>query len=214
MGRAVIVGGGEIGNYSRARSFLKEGDYLVYCDSGLRHEEKLGKADLIVGDFDSFPPGERKCEVISLPEKKDDTDTIYGVKEAYSRGFRDFLLLGFTGRRMDHTLANIYVLDYLAQKGAAAKVVDDWCEMETVGKEWKEIPSSFPYFSLIAWKGKVEGVDIENALYPLSSAEVESSWQYCVSNEPLYPGARGRVRKGSMLLVKIFDDDKERRLGD
>ena len=63
MGRAVIVGGGEIGNYSRARSFLKEGDYLVYCDSGLRHEEKLGKADLIVGDFDSFPPGERKYKL-------------------------------------------------------------------------------------------------------------------------------------------------------
>ena len=82
MGRAVIVGGGEIGNYSRARSFLKEGDYLVYCDSGLRHEEKLGKADLIVGDFDSFFLGWRACEVIVLPEKKDDTDTIFGVKEA------------------------------------------------------------------------------------------------------------------------------------
>ena len=54
MGRCVIVGGADINNYAFIRKNLREDDFIVFCDSGLKHLDALNaKPGLIVGDFDS-----------------------------------------------------------------------------------------------------------------------------------------------------------------
>ena len=61
MSRAVIVGGAGIGDYKRIRHELREDDFLIFCDGGLRHREALGvRPSLIIGDFDSHPLPEIK----------------------------------------------------------------------------------------------------------------------------------------------------------
>lgn len=53
MKRCVIVGGADINNYDYIQSRLYADDYIVFCDSGLKHLEALKvKQSLIVGDFD------------------------------------------------------------------------------------------------------------------------------------------------------------------
>ena len=207
--RAVVIAGGEIISYERVRSFLKPEDYYIFCDSGLFHKEGLNvEPDLIIGDFDSHEKVDTGSEIITLPEMKDDTDSLSGVKLALKRGFKDFLLLGMTGRRTDHTLCNLYLLSYIKSHHGKALIVDDWSEMEVVEKEEVFISDSYAYFSLIAWKGKCEGVNIENALYPLSSAVIEPEYQYGISNEPLKGGSRVWVEKGSLLLIKDWRKEK------
>ena len=207
--RAVVIAGGEIISYERVRSFLKPEDYDIFCDSGLFHKEGLNvEPDLIIGDFDSHEKVDTGSEIITLPEMKDDTDSLSGVKLALKRGFKDFLLLGMTGRRMDHTLCNLYLLSYIKSHHGKALIVDDWSEMEVVEKEEVFISDTYAYFSLIAWKGKCEGVNIENALYPLSSAVIEPEYQYGISNEPLKGGSRVWVEKGSLLLIKDWRKEK------
>ena len=207
--RAVVIAGGEIISYERVRSFLKPEDYYIFCDSGLFHKEGLNvEPDLIIGDFDSHEKVDTGSEIITLPEMKDDTDSLSGVKLALKRGFKDFLLLGMTGRRMDHTLCNLYLLSYIKSHHGKALIVDDWSEMEVVEKEEVFISDSYAYFSLIAWKGKCEGVNIENALYPLSSAVIEPEYQYGISNEPLKGGSRVWVEKGSLLLIEDWRKEK------
>lgn len=207
--RAVVIAGGEIISYERVRSFLKPEDYYIFCDSGLFHKEGLNvEPDLIIGDFDSHEKVDTGSEIITLPEMKDDTDSLSGVKLALKRGFKDFLLLGMTGRRMDHTLCNLYLLSYIKSHHGRALIVDDWSEMEVVEKEEVFISDSYAYFSLIAWKGKCEGVNIENALYPLSNAAIEPEYQYGISNEPLKGGSRVWVEKGSLLLIKDWRKEK------
>lgn len=207
--RAVVIAGGEIISYERVRSFLKPEDYYIFCDSGLFHKEGLNvEPDLIIGDFDSHEKVDTGSEIITLPEMKDDTDSLSGVKLALKRGFKDFLLLGMTGRRMDHTLCNLYLLAFIKSHDGKALIVDDWSEMEVVEKEEVFISDSYAYFSLIAWKGKCEGVNIENALYPLSSAVIEPEYQYGISNEPLKGGSRVWVEKGSLLLIKDWRKEK------
>ena len=207
--RAVVIAGGEIISYERVRSFLKPEDYYIFCDSGLFHKEGLNvEPDLIIGDFDSHEKVDTGSEIITLPEMKDDTDSLSGVKLALKRGFKDFLLLGMTGRRMDHTLCNLYLLSYIKSHHGKALIVDDWSEMEVVEKEEVFISDSYAYFSLIAWKGKCDGVNIENALYPLSSAVIEPEYQYGISNEPLKGGSRVWVEKGSLLLIKDWRKEK------
>lgn len=134
MNRCVIIGGGPIENYNRIKSYIRDDDFVIACDCGLRHCQPLGTVpDLIVGDFDSFSrpdPGIlTDAEIIQLPVEKDDTDTMYAVKEASARGFEDFLLTGMTGRRLDHTLGNVYMLIRLHELGLNAMIADDYSEI-------------------------------------------------------------------------------------
>ncbi len=204
--RAIIIGGADIGDCDRANSFIKEDDFVIYCDCGLRHADCLGrKPDLIIGDFDSHKKPLTDCETITLPHMKDDTDTVFAAKEVIKRGFASCLMLGVTGGRFDHTIGNISALLMLENAGVGAAIADDFSEMEVLGGETKFISDSYPYFSLLAVFGKAEGINIKNALYPLENAVIEPDYQYGISNEPL-PGktAQVSVAGGKMLLVKVI----------
>lgn len=207
MKRCVIVGGAEIGNYARMRGALRQEDYVIYCDSGLRHLEALGAApDLIVGDFDSHPAPHLPVETIRLPREKDDTDTMFAAREAVRRGFGAVLLLGAVGRRLDHSLGNVSILFWLAHRGVKAQIWDDYSQMEVVGRAGADVPDTFPYFSLLNLTGVARGVTIQDAKFPLERAEIPPDYPYGVSNEVL-PGKTARItlEEGELLLVKVVE---------
>ena len=204
MKRCVIVGGAGINNYDYIRSRLYVNDYIVFCDSGLRHLEPLQvKPSLIVGDFDSHDNPHLDVETIVLPCEKDDTDTVFAVKEAIKRGFDDFLLIGVVGARLDHTLGNVSILLYLDSIGKKGIIIDDYSEMEIVSKEPAYIEDSYAFFSLLNVSGTAKGITIENAKYLLNNAEITCEYQYGVSNEVL-PGKTAKVSilEGKLLLIK------------
>ena len=204
--RAVIVGGAGIERYDLIKDLLRPDDFLIFCDSGLRHQEGLGvRPDLIIGDFDSWEDPHAQVETIVLPRAKDDTDTVFAAKEAVKRGFDDFLLIGAMGGRLDHTLANVYCLLWLRNRGASARAADDWSEMTVIlPGETAEIPPSYPFFSLVSIKGDASGVTVKNALFPLEDGVITSEYQYAVSNEPL-PGKTALVTLTSGALLLIMD---------
>ena len=203
--RCVIVGGAAIFDYEYIRSCLKDNDYIIFCDSGLMHIRDLNvKPNLIVGDFDSAENPNMDVETIVLPCEKDDTDTYFAAKEGLKRGFREFLLIGVVGARLDHTLGNVSILLYLQSNSAKGVILDDYSQMEMVSSEPVCIEDSWSYFSLLCLTGTAEGVTIENAKYPLQDAIITSRYAYGVSNEVL-PGKTASVcvRQGSLLLIKI-----------
>lgn len=204
--RCTIIGGADIGNYDIIRKYLRDDDFFVFCDSGLVHMQSLGvQPDLIVGDFDSHPDPQLDVETIVLPCEKDDTDTVFAVKEAINRGFTDFLLIGVVGKRLDHTLGNISILLYLDEIGLTGTIVDDYSKMQIVSGKPGYIRDDYSYFSLLNISGIAKGIRIENAKYPLENAEITCQYQYGISNEVL-PGktAKVSVREGKLLLVKVF----------
>lgn len=204
MSRCVIIGGADIDRYDRIKAALREDDYFIYCDSGLKHMEALGaKPGLIVGDFDSHANPQMDVETIVLPCEKDDTDTVYAMKEALKRGYDDFLLIGVIGGRLDHTLGNVSMLLYLDSLGKNARIMDDYSEMQIISGETAYVEDSYAFFSLLNISGIARGVTIEGAKYPLQDGEITCEYQYAVSNEVL-PGetASIRVREGRLLLIK------------
>lgn len=206
MKRCVIVGGADIGRYDRVRSRLREDDFYICCDSGLRHRAGLGiTPDLIVGDFDSHENPHLGTETIVLPREKDDTDTVFAVREAVRRGFQDFLLTGVVGGRLDHTLGNVSLLLMLDAQGKRAVALDDYAEMEIVSRRPARIEDRYPYFSLLNISGLARGITIQNAKFPLDNAEITCEYQYGISNEVL-PGmtAEVTVEEGRLLLIKVL----------
>ncbi len=202
--RCVIVGGAPISDYTSVRASLKENDDFFFCDSGFRHREALGVAPtLIVGDFDSSEKPQTEVETIVLPREKDDTDTFYAVKEALRRGYDDFLLVGVIGARLDHSLANLYILYYLDSLKKRAIALDDYSEIEVVSDRPAFVDGAYAYFSLLNLTGIAEGITIKGAKYPLANSSITCELQYGVSNEVL-PGQRAEitVKHGKLLLIK------------
>lgn len=205
MKRCVIVGGADINNYGFIREKLCADDYVVFCDSGLKHLQHLhAKPSLIVGDFDSHDNPHLHTETIVLPREKDDTDTVYAVKEAIKRGFDDFLLIGVAGARLDHTLGNVSVLLYLDSLGKKGCIIDDYSEMEIVSERPVSICDKYSFFSLLNITGCAKGITINGAKYPLADAEISCEYQYGISNEVL-PGEKAvvSVKCGKLLLIKV-----------
>ena len=204
MSRCIIVGGADINNYNYIRESLQSDDYVIFCDSGLKHLSSLQvKPSLIVGDFDSHENPHLDTETIVLPCEKDDTDTVYAMKEAIKRGYDTFLLIGVVGGRLDHTLGNISMLLYLDSHGCKGTIIDDYSEMEIISSAPAYIEDKYEFFSLLNITGCAKGITIQNAKYPLDDGEITCEYQYGVSNE-VFPGKTAivSVREGKLLLIK------------
>ena len=205
MSRCVIVGGADIGNYAFLRQALRADDYVIYCDSGLKHIPGLQvQPSLIVGDFDSHENPGLDIETIVLPREKDDTDTVFAVKEALRRGFDHVLLLGVVGARLDHTLGNVSILLYLDSLGKHGCIIDDYSELEIVSGQPVSVCDRYAFFSLLNITGCAKGITVTGAKYPLQDAEIPVTYQYGISNEVL-PGETAviSVSDGKLLLVKV-----------
>ena len=203
MSRCVIVGGADIHNYGFIREKLCADDHVIFCDSGLKHLENLQvQPSLIVGDFDSYENPHLDVETIVLPCEKDDTDTVFAVKEAIKRGFDDFLLIGVIGARLDHTLGNVSILLYLDSLGKKGCIIDDYSEMVIVSNKPVSISDQYSFFSLLNLAGCAKGITITGAKYPLVDGKISCEYQYGVSNEVL-PGhtAVVSVKEGKLLLI-------------
>lgn len=201
--RCVLVLGGEIASYTKIRKELRDDDYFVFCDAGLKHFHGLGvRADLAVGDFDSFAVP-RGVESIVFPPEKDDTDSLCGMKEGIRRGFENFLIIGACGGRIDHEIANIYLLSYLEERGLQGKIVTEKATLEIVSAREKRVKKGCRYFSLLALFGKAEGITIEGAKYNLNDGVISPSFQYGISNEVASEEAVISVKSGKLLLVTV-----------
>ena len=205
MSRFVIIGGAEIRNYELIRSYFRPSDYYVYCDCGLKHQESLGvRPDLVIGDFDSHAKPQDPHNVIVLPVVKDDTDTIFAVKEGIRRGYEDFLLVGATGGRQDHNLGNIYALLMLKNAGKSAVIVDDWSEMSIIAAgETVRVKRGWRFFSLLNISGVARGISITGAKYELNNGEILPDYQYGISNEVTSDESVITLAEGNLLLVCV-----------
>lgn len=212
--RCCIVGAAPIGDYNKILSFVGDQDYFIYCDAGLKHSDFLGfPPDLIVGDFDSYDPNQLSAkfnnvliETITLPQKKDDTDTVYAAKEGLKRGFNNFVLIGCTGDRLDHSVSNLSLLLFLEENLAHGLMVDEFHTVQIVSRKPAKVSCSFPYFSIFPAGSNAEGITVKNALFPLENANLKASFPLGISNEPL-PGktAEISVKKGKLFLFSVFD---------
>ena len=118
MKTACIFGAGE----QNIEQLTLPANALVWAaDGGVAYCKKLNiTPDYIIGDFDSLGYIPEKAEV--LPVQKDNTDMAAAVEKAEAFGCDTFFIYGGTGKRLDHTLANLALLIDLSKKGK--KVAD------------------------------------------------------------------------------------------
>lgn len=177
----IICGGPESCN----ELVLNDEYYVICADSGYNKACAAGiTPDLVLGDFDSID-GEvtDKCEIISAPRKKDDTDTMLAVKTALERGYKEILLAGACGGRTDHTIANIATLMFIREHGASGYIAGDENAVYLIENETlRLLPKKNCYLSVFSVSEK-SVVSIVGAEYELDRYEMHSSFPIGVSNE-------------------------------
>lgn len=125
---AVILANGDYPSDSLSRKMLEHAPYVICCDGAFRAYMANGhRPDAIIGDGDSITPEERKSTqgLFHHVEEQDDNDLTKAVRFALSEGRRHLLLLGATGKREDHTLGNIALLNYYFHKHIDATMLTD-----------------------------------------------------------------------------------------
>ena len=202
--RCVIIGASPEKDLSFYNGLIKPGDTVVCADGGYKKAALCGiRPDAIIGDFDSAPPpDDAGCEIIRLPEKKDDTDTMFCIKEFGRRGFKDFILLGMTGGRSDHTLANYSALLYLSKRGMRGCITDEssCCyvlnetELEVTGKKG----SGFGIFPFGCGDCTVT---LRGFLYEVEEYVLSADMPIGVSNTIVSDRAEVSVSEGSALVM-------------
>ncbi len=137
--KCLIFTNGYIDDYSFINLNYKD-YYIISCDGGLRHIDKLNiTPNILVGDFDSVDKHllqkYSNIKTLQYPCDKDYTDTELGILHAKEKGFKDILILGATGGRLDHTLGNVFLLKKGKDLGLNIVLCDSLQEIHYIDKD-------------------------------------------------------------------------------
>ena len=182
----------------------QEGDFVICADGGVVIAEAGGIVpDVVLGDLDSTDSIDNKYNFIRFPKEKDDTDTMLCLKYGIEKGYRDFVIIGGIGGRLDHTIANIQTLAYAKTRGIKAKICscDAVCQMISDGETAEIERKEGFYVSIFSYSQECEGVSISGTKYVLENGRIDSSFPLGVSNEFASEKACISVEKGNLLII-------------
>ncbi len=211
--RFVIISGGDIQD-EFALEWLQQNKYdqIIAADSGVNFLYRNGiLPNVIAGDFDSVSEEKLDAfsemegiEILRLNPIKDDTDTEFVIHEAIRRGATEITLLGATGSRLDHVLANIYLLGIGLEKGIAIEVLDSNNRIRMIADklELSKVRQFGEFVSILPVRGDAKGVTLEGMKYPLKDADISCFSSLGISNEIVDETAKISVQQGILLVIE------------
>ncbi len=191
------------GKYLGESFFPKPEDYVIAADGGLKYLQEIGiNADLVVGDFDSLGCVPEHPNVIKHPAVKDDTDMLLAVKKGLCMGYDKFVLLGALGNRIDHSIANIQIMVYLARRGARGYLVGGGFVSTAISNGSIRFSSDAKgIISVFSQSEMSLGVNISGLKYHLENATITNDMPIGISNE--FTGRRAliSVENGTLMIL-------------
>lgn len=209
--RCIILANGDINDYNLMRSYIRDDDFVIVADGGIRHADKLGiLADLIVGDLDSANQEfleqqlNKGAHLLEYPRDKDEPDTELAIYEATKRNPVEIRILGATGSRLDHTLAAIHLLAPIVNKGISGEICDETHRITLVTPEYPVTMQSKEgqTFSLLPLTTTVQGVTTSGVKWPLDNAEFPLGKPYGISNVVTEEQAVISIKEGILILIE------------
>lgn len=207
MARCLIIAAYQT-NKIRECISLRPDDFIICADAGYLAAIAEGlEPNVVLGDFDSLDRSRVACQdIIHVPVEKDDTDTMLCLKHGMELGFREFLLVGGIGGRLDHTIANLQTLLYAALHQVDMEMTDGQNIARVLLPGTYTIPAKRDYkMSLFSMSETCTGITYTGLKYPLADATLVNSFPLGVSNEFVEDRAKVTVKTGHALLVYSRD---------
>lgn len=208
MQRIVIFANGDLPDLDKARAILREDDYILCADGGMRHASSLDLVpDLVIGDMDSADKGFlRQLEAYDVPierypRDKNETDLELAINKAIELKPREILILAALGGRFDQTLANIALLSAVRLSTFDVRLDDGVEEIFFVRDQAQVRGRSGDIVSLLPWGGAVTGVRTENLRWTLHDETLHPEKTRGISNEMTDDLAKVKIESGLLLIV-------------
>ncbi|MBD5096925.1 MAG: thiamine diphosphokinase [Lachnospiraceae bacterium] len=213
MNREILVVSGGCVNLDFLQCVIDEKErYIIGVDRGLESLDTLGiKADLAVGDFDSAPQHIKgiydENHIIKLNPQKDYTDTHVAVMEALKKKPEAVLLVGATGGRLDHMLANINLLSICTKENVQAFMLDTKNKIRIIDRpvSIKKTCQYGAYVSLIPFTDKVTGITLNGFKYKLTDKTLVRNETIGISNEIEREEGFITLESGELMVIESKD---------
>lgn len=213
----------------------RENIRLIAADRGLEFFlDYLILPDVVIGDFDSLSEdgknflemqnedipyggmlewklqkGEGKVvEVVRLRPEKDDSDTQSAMNYAIQNGAKEIVILGVTGNRVDHLMANFGLLILAQKQDTEVALADRYNYMKLIpsGTILKKAEQFGKYVSFFPLRGDVTGLTLEGFKYPLDKYHLTTADSgLTVSNEISEEYAKVTYESGTLLMIMSRD---------
>jgi len=200
MKKCFVVGGGD---FCKDIFCHDENALTIAADAGYKVLTEIGiTPDIVVGDFDSlgYTPEHPVTEVHS--PIKDDTDMMLAVEKGVEAGCDEFYIFGATGGRIAHTLGNLQVLCYLAEKGLAGYIFD--CDTVITAVKNRTLhfnENASGYISLMPFGCEKANVTLSGFKYEVAGCNLPYNRPLGISNEFTGKPASMTVHSGTVVAV-------------
>jgi thiamine pyrophosphokinase len=208
---AIVLAGGDPVDAS-LRTLLPDAAVVIAADSGLHQAGPLGlRVDYVVGDFDSADPAAVEAAraagavILRHPVDKDATDLELAFDVARDRGARRITVVGGSGGRLDHFLANVGLLasPRFADLEVDARIGDAYVVVAQGGRPPHEITGvAGSLVTLLAEGGDACGITTSGLQYPLHGATLHPGTSRGVSNVLVGERASVGLVRGTLLVVQ------------
>lgn len=207
---ALIIANGAACNNELLGQLLEWSPLVVVLDAAIARVTALNiKVDVLLGDFDNgFDPHEfvreqQPVEIVFAPNQEK-TDLEKALDYLIDRGIPAVNVIWATGRRADHTLAN---LTNLARYRDKIKIVilDDHSKVYLLPRSFSKWYPAGTIISLIPI-GTVDGITSRNLKYELTADSLTMGYRIGNSNSVAQDGiVEINHTDGDLLLMECFD---------
>ena len=206
--RGLITAGGDLTNQEIFSEEYDKADIRIAVDSGIEFYYRYKKLpEMVLGDFDSISKdgkefiSDERIETSSFPPEKDYTDLELGIEYLAEKGCRKIVILGAVGDRIDHSLANLFMMVRFYKKGIDLILKNNLMKIQVVEEEI-EIQKDYKFLSVVPVSQEGIEITLEGFYYPLKNHPVEMGSTLAVSN--FLTGERGRIKisKGTGFVIE------------
>ena len=150
----------------------------------------------------------KEIKVIRLRPEKDDSDTQSAMNYAIQNGAKRITILGATGNRVDHLMANFGLLVLAKNQGVEVIMSDQYKYMKLVsdGEIIKKSEQFGKYISFFPLGGDVTGLTLKGFKYSLDHYRLTTADSgLTVSNEIVSEKAKVTYQSGTLLMIMSRD---------
>lgn len=209
--KGLLVSGGDVVEKNILEKEIKD-SYVVCADGGIKNFINTNLyPDLLVGDLDSIDEEglkflkENNISFEKFPSKKNLTDTELALSILVDKGFSEITIISATGTRMDHTISNIFLLEYLYKKNIFGRIIDNHNEIIYKEEEtFKVFKDFYKYISLISISDELIYTTL-GMEYETDHLNIKRYSARGVSNEIKKDFANITINKGKALIIKSRD---------
>lgn len=200
----VVVCNGQFPTHEIPLAILRQAQTIICCDGAIQKLSAVGiRPTVIVGDLDSITKEvkETYSDIIFHNPDQETNDLTKSMQWAMQHGFRGVTILGATGLREDHAIANISLLAEYERQGFTVRMVSDFGVFTPISQTHSFSSFKGQQVSIFSLQPDVS-IRSENLKYPFDRPL--PSWWCGTLNESLGEQFILHFVKGEVIVYQLF----------